>query len=286
MGLENTGSLLREARNKRYCIGAFNVVDFLTMEAVVKTALEEHAPVILQTSAGTVNRFGAPALVQMARLLVGNSNLPVGLHLDHGVEFSMIEECIQAGYTSVMIDASHYPFDENVARTLQVVHAARANGVAVEAEIGILPGVEDDLSVELSQASYTTPEEARAFQAATGVDFLAVAIGTAHGFYKSTPKLNIETLAQLRRTTDFPLVVHGGTGLSFSTIRELVKAGCSKMNVSTQLKKTYIDALYEYLGQHPEEYNPIKLMNYATKQLAAVVAAYLQVFNSSGKARV
>jgi ketose-bisphosphate aldolase len=284
VGLENTGKMLCQARELGYCIGAFNIVDFLTMEVVVKTARDQRAPVIIQTSAATVKRFGAPALVGMARLLVENSSPPVGLHLDHGTEFAVIEECIQAGYTSVMIDASHYPFAENVARTLEVVQAARAKGVAVEAEIGILPGVEDDLSVELSQATYTTPEDACAFQAATGVDFLAVAIGTAHGFYKATPKLNIETLVQLRKTTDFPLVVHGGTGLSFSTIRELVKAGCSKMNVSTQLKKTYIDALFEYLGQHPDEYDPIKLMNYATKQLSAVVTAYLQVFKSVGKA--
>jgi len=203
--------MLRSARQERYCIGAFNIVDFLTLEAVVKTACQERSPVIIQTSSGTVQRYGPAALVEMTRLLVKDLPAPVGLHLDHGTVPSLIEACIQAGYTSVMIDASHYPYEENVARTLAVVRKAHAQGVAVEAEIGILAGVEEEISVEQSQAIYTTPEEARAFQADTGVDFLAVAIGTAHGFYKVTPKLNIETLALLHQTTDFPLVVHGGT---------------------------------------------------------------------------
>lgn len=284
MSLENTGLMLKQARKAGYCIGAFNIVDYLTIEAVVKAAVQEQAPVIIQTSPGTVQHYGAQTLVGMVRLLAVECPIPVGLHLDHGTDPTMILECIQAGYTSVMIDASQFPFDENVARTHAVVEIAHRHQVAVEGEIGILEGIEDDLVVDHDKAIYTTPEEAIAFQAASGVDFLAVAIGTAHGFYKTAPRLDIQTLRVLRDTTDFPLVVHGGTGLSFEVIRELVSAGASKMNISTILKKTYIDSNYDYLSQYPGEYNPLKMIHQTSKHLVEVIKSYLRVFNSSNRA--
>lgn len=284
MALENGGEMLRLARQQGYCIGAFNAVDYLTMHAVIQTAAEEHAPVIIQTSPAVVQRYGPSALVGMAKALVDRYPVPVGLHLDHGKDIRMIEACIAAGFTSVMIDASDEPFADNVACTRHIVQLAHAQNVAVEAEIGILAGVEDDLVISQDQAIYTTPEEAIAFQQQSGCDFLAVAIGTAHGFYKVKPRLDIDTLRTLHESTSFPLVVHGGSGLSFTTLRELVQAGASKLNISTQLKKTYLDSLQVYLEQHPEEYNPLKLLEYARAELSAVVTGYLQVFDSTGRA--
>lgn len=280
MSLENSGLILKRAREKGYCVGAFNIVDFMTMEAVVKAAINQNQPVIIQTSPGTVQRYGPAMLVGMAHVLTDTCPVPVGLHLDHGTDPAMIHACIEIGYTSVMIDASQLPFDENVARTRAIVDAAHRHHVAVEGEIGVLAGIEDELVYEKSV--YTTPQEAIAFQAASGVDFLAVAIGTAHGFYKVAPRLDIQTLRTLKDTTSFPLVVHGGTGLSFDVIRELVSAGASKMNISTILKKTYTDALYDFISQHPGDYTPLKMMNYAFKQLVEVIELYIKVFSSNG----
>ena len=212
------------------------------------------------------------------------SPVPVALHLDHGTDREVIRQAIHAGYTAVMIDGSKYPLEENIARTRDVVEEAHAHGVAVEGEIGIVAGVEDDIVVRQDAAIYTTPDEALEFQRRTGVDFLAAAIGTAHGFYKVEPRLDIDTLRRIAQATECPMVVHGGTGLPFDVVRELVRAGAAKMNVSTQIKQTYIDGLYGYIEGHRTEYNPIKLLDHARKQLVAMIAEYMQVLGSAGKA--
>lgn len=284
MALQSTAQILHNARLSGYCVGAFNIVDFLTMEAVVQAANSLCSPVIVQTSAGVVRRYGAPTLVAWAQTLARKHMVPIGLHLDHGTEMDLIQECIQAGYTSVMIDASHFPFAENVARTRQVVDLAHHSGVDVEGEIGVLAGVEDDLVINQDQAIYTTPQEAVAFQSGSGVDFLAVAIGTAHGFYKKEPRLDIDTLRSLHAQVEFPLVIHGGTGLSMETLHELVAAGATKLNISTQLKKTYIDSLESYLSNHRDEYNPLKMLDFSSFHLVETVSTYLHVLDSAGRA--
>ncbi|HSO18177.1 MAG TPA: class II fructose-bisphosphate aldolase, partial [Desulfosarcina sp.] len=183
----NTHLLLQTASRAGYCVGAFNILDYLTLEAVVRAAEERRSPVIIQTSSGTVRRYGPERLVAWTCSLAEASPVPVGLHLDHGTDPDLIAACIRAGYSSVMIDASAYPFAENVSRTRAVVEQAHARGVSVEGEIGVTAGVEDEIVIHQDQAIYTTAEEAIAFQAQSGVDFLAVAIGTAHGFYLQAP---------------------------------------------------------------------------------------------------
>lgn len=284
MPLVNPLEMLEAARRGGYCIGAFNLVDFLTMKAIVEAAERERSPVILQTSSASVKQLGIPTIVGMARLAAECSPVPVALHLDHGTDREVIRQAIQSGYTAVMIDGSKHPFEENVARTRDVVAEAHARGVAVEGEIGVVAGVEDDIVIRQDAAIYTTPEEALDFQARSGVDFLAAAIGTAHGFYKVAPRLDIETLRRIAAKTDCPIVVHGGTGLPFDVVRELVRAGAAKMNVSTQIKQTYIDSLHGYVEAHRDEYNPIKLLDHARKELVKMVAEYMQVLGSSGKA--
>ena len=283
MPLENTGHILNIANKSGYCVGAFNIVDYLSIEAVIQAAEINHAPVILQTSTGTVRRFGAKRLVEMTRTLADHNSIPIGLHLDHGTDLDVIQQCIDAGYTSVMIDASRFPFEKNVTLTCQVVESAHPCGVAVEGEIGILAGVEDDLVIQQDQVIYTTPEEAVEFQAQSGVDFLAVAIGTAHGFYHVEPRLDVDTLRTIHNRVNFPLVVHGGTGLSMGTISTLVSAGAAKLNISTQLKKTYIDSLESYISAHAGEYDPIPLLNHVHDQLVETVGAYLEVLGSVGR---
>jgi len=256
----------------------------LTLEAVVRAAESKHAPVIIQTSTGTVRRYGPHALVQWTRELADRSPVPVGLHFDHGKDRTLIHDCIVAGYTSVMIDASSYPFEENVARTKDVVEEARRYGVTVEGEIGVVAGVEEDIVVSQDEAMYTTPEEALEFQRRSGVDFLAVAIGTAHGIYKVEPRLNMDALREIRAQAEFPLVIHGGSGLGFGVVKALVAAGGSKLNVSTQLKRTYIDSLYAYIGENCEEYNPLRLLDTAQAQLIDMLGTYIDVLGSDGKA--
>lgn len=284
MPLVNPLPMLQAAHAGGYCIGAFNLVDYLTLKAIVEAAEAQRAPVILQTSSATVKQLGLKALVTMARLVADDSPVPVALHLDHGTDREVIRQAIHLGYTAVMFDGSKYPFDENVARTREIVDEAHAHGVAVEGEIGIVAGVEDDIVVRQDAAIYTTPEEALEFQRRTGVDFLAAAIGTAHGFYKVAPRLDIDTLRRIAQASDCPAVVHGGTGLPFDVVRELVRAGAAKMNVSTQLKQTYIDSLYGYIESHRTEYNPIKLLDQARKDLLAMIGEYMQVLGSAGKA--
>ena len=283
MSLENTAHFLNTARKAHYCVGAFNIVDYLTLEAVIHAAESQHSPVILQTSSGTVKRFGPERLVAMTRTLADHSQVPIGLHLDHGTDLNLIQACIMAGYSSVMVDASRLPFEENIAQTRQVVDLAHRRGVAVEGEIGILAGAEEEIVVTRDQAIYTTPAEAIEFQARAKVDFLAVAIGTAHGFYREEPRLDVDTLQSIHEQVDFPLVVHGGTGLSSDTLCMLVSAGAAKLNISTQLKKTYIDALKTYLGAHQDEYNPLSLLQFAHDQVMANVAAAMVTLGCAGK---
>lgn len=284
MPLVNPSKMLQDARSGGYCVGAFNLVDFLTLQAIVEAAEARRAPVILQTSSASIKQLGIKTLVALARAAAADATVPVALHLDHGTDREVLREAIHAGYSSVMIDGSKHPFDENVARTRDVVEEAHAHGVAVEGEIGIVAGVEDDIVVHQDAAIYTTPEEAIEFQRRTGVDFLAPAIGTAHGFYKVQPRLDIETLRHIADAAPCPVVVHGGTGLPFDVVRQLVQAGAAKMNVSTQIKQTLIEGLYGYISEHRTEYNPIKLLDHTKKGLVAMIGEYMDVLGSAGKA--
>lgn len=284
MPLVNPVNMLQAARAGGYCIGAFNLVDYLTLRAIIEAAEQQHSPVILQTSSATVKQLGLPAIAAMTHLLADASPVPIALHLDHGTDPAVIREAIRCGYTAVMYDGSKHPFAENVARTRAVVEEAHAHGVAVEGEIGIVAGVEDDIVVRQDAAIYTSPEEALEFQRQTEVDFLAAAIGTAHGFYRVEPKLDIDTLRRIAQATNCPMVVHGGTGLPFDVVRQLVQAGAAKMNVSTQIKQTYIDGLFGYIEAQRREYNPIKLLDHARRELVAMIGQYMQVFGSAGQA--
>jgi ketose-bisphosphate aldolase len=285
MPLVNTLETLEAARKCGYCIAAFNIVDYLTIEAAVEAAETQNAPVIVQTSSGTIKRFGIQKIVDMTRSVAANSKIPVSLHLDHGTNLDIISEAINSGFNSVMIDASEHPFEKNIEITAKVVEEAHAKGVSVEGEIGVVGGVEDDIVVSMDDAIYTTPEEAIEFKQRSGVDFLAAAIGTAHGFYKVAPKLDIDTLRNIKAKTDYPLVVHGGTGLSFEVIGELVAAGGAKFNVSTQIKQTYIEALYGYIDANRDECNILKVLANAKSELVTMMGNYIKVLGGAGKAQ-
>jgi tagatose 1,6-diphosphate aldolase GatY/KbaY len=244
-------ALLKNAQASGTAVGAFNIENMEMAQAVINAANEAGLPVILQTTASTL-RYASPAtFAGMVAGLAKASRVPVAMHLDHGNGFDLAMECIEAGYTSVMFDGSTLCFDENVRVTKKVV--AAAGDTPVEAELGSVGGKEDDHE---AANAYTDPEEAERFAALTGISSLAIAIGTAHGIYTGTPKLDIQRLAEIRKRVTVPLVLHGASGLSAEAVRACIREGISKVNFATELRIAYSDGVKAYLRGNPDAYDP------------------------------
>jgi ketose-bisphosphate aldolase len=275
--------ILKTAFLCRYGVGAFNIVDGLTMDAVLTAAAETRSPVIVQVSLKTVKVMGARLIRLMFAEMAGRVSVPATLHLDHCPDTKVIRECIEAGWNSVLFDASKLTYEENLTQTKQVVEAAHARGVAVEGELEAVRGVEDGIGSE-AEGGVVPLDKAVAFIRATSIDSFAPAIGTAHGVYKGAPKINFQRVAEIVAAEPIPLVVHGGTGLSDDTFRELIRLGAPKVNISTQLKITYADGFRDYLREKPAEYDPLKLQAAVKKGLVEVVSNFMRVFGSEGKA--
>ena len=282
MPLTTTTELLRRAQQGGYAVGAFNVENMEMMQAVIEAAEAAHAPVILQTTPSTL-RYAPPELFQaMAARLAGQAAAPVALHLDHGNSFELARRAIDAGYTSVMIDASQKPWEDNVRLTRQVTETAAAFGVPVEAELGTVGGKEDDLSAEGD--AYTDPQQARQFVEETGVSSLAVAIGTAHGVYHGVPRLDVDRLRRIRAAVAAPLVLHGASGLSDDSVRECIRAGICKVNFATELRLAYTRAVRELLQAEPEAFDPKAYGARARDAVRAQVQERMAVCGCLGKA--
>jgi len=275
--------ILRDAFAKRYGVGAFNIVNDLTMEAVLAAAEETRSPVIVQVSVKTVKQMGARLIRVMFAEMARKASIPATLHLDHCPERKVLEECIAEGWNSVLFDASKLTYEENLAQTKEVVALAHKHGVAVEGELESIKGVEDGVGDEYG-GPVVALDQALAFLRETGIDSFAPAIGTAHGVYKGEPKINFERVSQIVAAEPAPLVLHGGTGLHDRVIQELIARGAVKVNISTQLKITLADSFREYLNEHPTEYDPLKLLGAVRKNIKAVAANYMKVFGSEGKA--
>ncbi|MEK0312717.1 class II fructose-bisphosphate aldolase [Cohnella sp. 56] len=271
MPLTSTTAMLRHARKHGYAVAAFNVHTLEMMQAVVDAAIESDAPLIIQTTVGTVQHLGADYIAAAAGVAASRTRLPIGLHLDHCTDYNVIVRCIRAGYTSVMIDASMHPYEDNVARTASVISVAAAVGVNVEAELGKVGGVEDDIVVETRDALLADPEECVAFVARTGVDTLAPAIGTAHGIYKGDPDIDFDRIARIAGSVDVPLVLHGGSGIPADQVRRAVGLGMAKMNIATELRIAFSEAIRRVFEERPGENDPRKYMvpaKEAVKRLA------------------
>jgi tagatose 1,6-diphosphate aldolase GatY/KbaY len=271
MGLVSSTPLLVEARKNGYGIVAFNIHTLEMLQAVVDAAEETGSPLILQTTVGTVKHLGMDYIVGAANTAAKNASIPIALHLDHCQDFNLIVQCMRAGYSSVMIDASMHSFEENVQQTKKVVEVARALNVNVEAELGKVGGVEDDIVVSDADASLADPNECEQFIKLTGVSTLAPAIGTAHGIYKGEPNINFERIAQIAKLVDVPLVLHGGSGIPADLVRRCVSLGMAKMNVATELKNAFSRSIRQFFIDHPEELDPRQYMvpaKQAVKQLA------------------
>lgn len=282
--LVNTREILDKAREKRYAIGAFNLNNLEILQAIVQAAEEEHAPVILQASQGGLKYAGVDYIAAMAQVAAQKASVPVAIHLDHGTDFVQVMSCIRHGFTSVMIDGSKYPLEQNIALTKKVVEIAHAVGVSVEGELGRIGGTEDHITVSEKEALYTDPEEAVRFVRETNVDSLAISIGTAHGPYKGEPKLDFDRLAQIRSMIDIPIVLHGASGVPDESIRKAVELGICKINIDTDIRQSFASAVKQFIGQKPEEYDPRKILGPARDAMIETVRAKMRLFGCAGKA--
>ena len=285
MPLENMKAMLSKAVSEDYAVGAFNILDYNSTRAVVLAAEQVKAPVIIQTSAKTVIFWGTSAIISWIRQLTDPSSVPIALHLDHCKDLKLIKECIESGWTSVMIDASSKPFEENLSLSTEVVEMARPKDVTVEAELGAIVGVEDDIHVKEQDAHLADSEQAIKFCAEIKPDCFAPAIGTAHGVYKGEPKIAYDLLKEIAAKTAVPIALHGGTGLADEVFKKCISLGCTKVNISTQLKYAFIDGFVAYHNANNTEYNPLKVIDAQLHQLQAGIVEKIKLFGSAGKAR-
>jgi tagatose bisphosphate family class II aldolase len=284
MALTSPMEFVLAAREKGIAIGAFNVHNLETIQAVIEGAAEERAPVIVQTTPGTLKHVGIECIAACVRTVSDMYDVPVALHLDHCSSLDTIVRCIRHGYTSVMIDGSQLPYDENVEVVRKVVELAHCVGVAVEAELGRVAGVEDDLKVDELRSALTDPSEARDFARSTGVDMLAVAIGTAHGVYRGKPELDFERLSAIREVVETPLVLHGASGVPDESVAETIRRGICKINIATELKTAMAVAIKACLLADQGESDPRRYMGAAKDAVKQLVRTKTQLFGSSGLA--
>lgn len=284
MNLVPMAEILQRADEEGYGVGGFNVNNLESLQAIIQAAEEEKSPLILATSEGAIKYMGMDHVIGMVEGFLKNTDLPVALHLDHGGSFDAAMKCIRKGYSSVMIDASKHPFEENIANTKEVVQAAHAVGVTVEAELGRLVGSEDEITVTEREAAMTDPDEAVEFVKRTGVDCLAVAIGTAHGVYKGDPELDFDRLKAINEKVDIPLVLHGASGVPDSDVQKSIGMGIRKINVNTDFQQAFTAKLREDLADDPELYDPRKYCGPAREAMAEKVKEKIRAFGSNGKA--
>ncbi len=267
----NSKELLLHAQKNGYAVPAFNCHNLETIQVIVETANELRSPVIIAGTPGTFDYAGRDYIQSIVETAAKKYNIPIVLHLDHHTKIEDIEASLKLGTKSVMIDASHHSYDENIAIVKKVVELAHKFDATVEAELGILGGQEDDLVVNEKDSKYTNPQQAVDFVKKTGIDSLAVAIGTAHGLYKEDPKLDFERLKEIRSLVTIPLVLHGASGVPEEAVKKAISLGITKVNIATELKIPFSHKLREYLVTHPAENDPRKYMKDAKKAMAEVV---------------
>ncbi len=322
MALVTTTEMFKKAYNGGYAVGAFNVNNMEIVQAITEACREEKAPVILQVSKGARAYANHTYLVKLVEAAVAeNPEIPIALHLDHGDSFELCKSCIDGGFTSVMIDASSKPFEENIALTRQVVTYAHDHGVVVEAELGTLAGVEDEVKVSAEDSSYTRPEEVEEFVTRTGCDSLAIAIGTSHGAYKFTPEqctrneqgilvpppLRFDVLEEVsRRLPGFPIVLHGSSsvpqefvakinrfggkmpdavGIPEEQLRKAASLSVCKINIDSDLRLAMTANIREYLAEHPADFDPRAYLKPGRQAIKDMVAhKMIDVLGCSGKA--
>jgi len=309
MPLVTTKEMFDKSMKEGFAVGAFNVNNMEIIQAIIDAASKENSPVILQASSSAIKYARPTYLRKMVEAAVEETNIPIALHLDHGPDFETCKACIDAGFTSVMIDGSKYDFEENIKITKQVVDYAHERGVVVEAELGKLAGIEDDVNVSAEDSSFTDPEQAKEFVERTGCDSLAIAIGTSHGAYKfkGDAKLRFDILKEIKeKLPDTPIVLHGAStvipelvetcnkyggdipgakGVPDEMLNEASKSGVSKINVDTDLRLAMTAEIRKIFAEKPSEFDPRKYLGPARDAIEKTVAHKIKnVFGSSNKA--
>jgi ketose-bisphosphate aldolase len=284
MPLVNMKPLLRDAMDNGYAVAAFNLVDYGTTKAMVQAAEELNAPVICQTSAKTIQYWSHKEIVSWVRTVAEDSPVPVVLHLDHCKDLAMIEACAKAGWTSIMIDASELPFEENLELSKKVREIAEKYGVGMEAELGQIMGVEDDMHVAEEDSILTDPEDARRFCDALDLSAFACAVGTAHGYYKGTPVVDFDRIERINALTRTPMALHGGTGLSDETFAKAIERGAAKVNISTNLKHVFVESFVKYHEEKPTDYEPLRLIDAQYKACKAMFGGFIEKFGGKDRA--
>ena len=282
MSLVTSKEMLLDAQARGYAVGAFNCENMEMVKAIIAAAEELRAPVMLQTTPSTIRYASLDMFAAMVAAEAKRATVPVCLHLDHGSSFELAVQAIKAGYTSVMIDGSKLAFDDNVELSRRVADVAAATGIPCEAELGKVGGKEDDLVADAD--TNTDPQEARAFVERTGVTSLAVAIGTAHGFYVGTPVLDKARLSEIRKVVDIPLVLHGASGLTDEDVRDCVARGICKVNFATELRKAFTDACRKLAGEDPKVFDPKVFGKAGMAAVKELVKSRMIVCGCDGKA--
>lgn len=277
MGLVNSVEMLQKAQQGHYAVGAFNAENMEMVQAIIDAAEELGSPVIIQTTPSTVKYAGTDLFYAMVSARAKASKAPVVLHLDHGDSPELCERAIASGYTSVMIDGSKLEYERNIAVCRRVVEIASRAGIPVEAELGTVGGKEDSRAVSEKDILYTNPEQAKNFVARTGVQSLAVAIGTAHGFYRQAPRLDFGRLAEIRRAVDIPLVLHGASGLADDAVAEAVGLGICKVNFATELRAAYTKGIRAVLDREEKVFDPKKYNAGGREEVKRLVIAKMKV---------
>lgn len=287
MPLVSMKEMLEVAKEKHYAVGQFNINNLEYTQAILQAAEEEKSPVILGVSEGAARYMGGFKLVvAMVGALMEEYNVtvPVAIHLDHGSSFEKCAEAIHAGFTSVMIDGSHLPLEENIALTKKVVELAHIHGISVEAELGRIGGQEDDLVVDDAEAMYAIPAECDQLVKETNVDCFAPALGSVHGPYKGEPNLGFDRMEEVMHLTGIPLVLHGGTGIPLKDIQRAISLGTAKINVNTENQMMQTKKIREILSEDTAVYDPRKYMGPAREAIKETVILKMREFGSSNQA--
>ena len=279
MPFVTTAEMLKKAQEGGYAIGAFNAENLEMVQAIIAAAEAENAPVMIQTTPGTLKYAGPKCFAGIVSRMARDAKVPVALHLDHGNSYELAEECAREGYTSLMIDGSKLPYEDNIALTRRVV--AMACGLPVEAELGTVGGKEDGME---AKPQYTDPDEAADFVSRTGISSFAVAIGTAHGVYKGEPKLDLDRLSAVREKVSIPLVLHGTSGVPEDQVRGCIDRGICKVNYATELRQVFTAAVRKALADLPDAYDPKKYLAEGRKAVQARVQELIRLLGSDGKA--
>lgn len=286
MSYESGKKMITEAWENGYAIGAFTAHNAETIKAVLLAAQEEKAPIMLQIGQKAINEMGMKPLRDMVDSLIQHHNItvPICIHLDHSRQFEQCMEAATRDFQSLMFDGSALPFEENIRITKTVAEVAAALGLGSEGEIGKIGGTEDDITVDEKDAMITTVAEALDFSERTGIDYLAVSIGTAHGVYKTTPELKFDRLTEIKEAVKKPIVLHGGSGVPDDQVIEAVKRGVAKVNVDTELRQAFIKGVQGHWAKNENDFILADVMNTGIASMKEVVQQKIRLFGSNGKA--